>query len=90
MDGVETELVLTDAKVYNASKNWYVFDMDRLLAAELRTVISAAIYNGNTRLSNTLEYSADTYGNGKSGNLLTLCKAMVAYSDTAKAFFDGN
>ncbi len=90
MDGLAAEVILTDAKVYNSDRNWYAFDMDRLLAAELRTVMSVAVYNGNTRVSSTLEYSADTYGNGKSGNLLTLCKAMVAYSDTAKSFFDGN
>lgn len=30
---------------------------------------------------------ADTYGNNKTGNLLALCKALFAYSDSAKAYF---
>ena len=29
----------------------------------------------------------DTYGNNKTGTLLDLCKALFAYSDSAKAFF---
>ena len=50
-------------------------------------MVDAAIYEGTTKLSQTLRYSPDTYGNNKTGQLLTLCKALFAYSDTAKAFF---
>jgi hypothetical protein len=70
--------------------NSYAFTFDGLLAAELRTVLDAAVYAGDTRLSQTLRYSPDTYGNGKSSALLDLCKALFAYSDTAKAFFANN
>ena len=77
------------AEVYNPTQNWYNFDVDTLLAAELRSVVSAAIYNGDTQVSSTLVYSADTYANGKTGTLLTLCKALFAYSDSAKAYFAG-
>lgn len=77
------------AEVYNPTQNWYNFDVDTLLAAELRSVVSAAIYNGDTQISSTLVYSADTYANGKTGTLLTLCKALFAYSDSAKAYFAG-
>jgi hypothetical protein len=73
---------------YNTAKGWYAFDFDGLLAAELRTVVSVAVYAGDTRLSETMEYSADSYGNGKTGNLLTVCKAMIAYSDSALAYFN--
>ena len=81
---------VSDPQVYNASKNWYAFDLDTLLASELRSVVSVAVYNGNTRVSSTLIYSADTYGNGRTGDLLTLCKALFSYSDTAKAYFVNN
>ncbi len=81
------EVTLTDAEVYDASKNRYAFSFDGLLAAELRSVVEVAVYAGDTRLSQTLRYSPDTYGNGRTGQLLTLCKALFAYSDTAKAFF---
>ena len=85
--GVETEVVLTAPTLYSAAGNAYAFTFDGLLAAELRTVVEAAIYTGDTRLSQTLRYSPDTYGNGKTGQLLTLCKALFAYSDTAKIYF---
>ncbi len=81
------EVTLTDAEVYDASKNRYAFSFDGLLAAELRSVVDVAIYAGDTRLSQTLRYSPDTYGNGRTGQLLILCKALFAYSDTAKAYF---
>jgi hypothetical protein len=50
-------------------------------------VVSVQIYNGDTPLSATLQYSPDTYGNNKTGTLLELCKALFAYSDSAKAYF---
>ena len=74
-------------EVYNASKNYYCFVFDGLLAAELRTVMSAVIYNNGARVSSSYIYSIDTYGNGRTGDLLELCKALIAYSDTALAFF---
>jgi len=65
----------------------YVFTLDALLAAELRSVVSVQIFAGDIPVSCTLQYSADTYGNNKTGNLLELCKALFAYSDSAKAYF---
>jgi hypothetical protein len=85
--GVETQTVVTNPVLYRSSDNTYAFTFDGLLAAELRTVLDAAIYKGNTQLSQTLRYSPDTYGNGKTGQLLILCKALFAYSDSAKAYF---
>ncbi|MBR6825803.1 MAG: hypothetical protein IKM59_04570, partial [Oscillospiraceae bacterium] len=81
------QTVLTDPILYTAGKSWYSFSFSGLLAAELRCVVEAAVYEGNTRVSQTLRYSADTYGNSKSGDLLTLCRALVAYSDAALAYF---
>ena len=85
--GAEKTLTLTDAELYNADRGYYAFTLDTLLAAELRSVVSVQVYNGNTPVSCTLQYSADTYGNNKTGQLLTLCKALFAYSDSAKAYF---
>lgn len=87
VSGENKTVVLTDPKLYNAAKNYYAFDFDGLLSAELRTVLSVAVYNGNTQLSPTAVYSVDTYGNGKTGTLLTVMQAMIAYADSAKAFF---
>ena len=83
------ELLLTDAQLYNSRLNYYSFTLDTLLAAELRSVVSVQIYAGDSPVSATLQYSADTYGNNKTGALLDLCKALFAYSDSAKAYFAG-
>ena len=85
--GTVSQVTLTGPEVYNASKNQYAFSFDGLLAAELRSVVDVAVYDGSTRLSQTLRYSPDTYGNNRTGQLLILCKALFAYSDTAKAYF---
>ena len=85
--GERAELILANAELYNEKLSYYAFTLDALLAAELRSVVSVQIYCGETPVSSTLQYSADTYGNNKTGNLLDLCKALFAYSDSAKDYF---
>ncbi len=87
VDGTNKTLVLREAELYNVKNSYYAFTMDALTAAELRTVVSAQVYTGDSPVSATLQYSADTYGNNKEGTLLALCKALFAYSDSAKAYF---
>lgn len=86
-DGEEVTHVLRNCKVYNGEKSQYAFDFDGLRAAELRTVLSVAAYEGDNRVSATLQYSVDTYGNGKTGTLLEACQALMAYSDAALRYF---
>jgi hypothetical protein len=81
------DMTIENPELYNADYGYYAFTLDALLAAELRSVLSGQIYNGETPVSCTLQYSADTYGNNKKGNLLELCKALFAYSDSARAYF---
>ncbi len=76
-----------DPAPYGSGGNQYAFRFDGLLAAELRAVLSAHVMEGNTPVSDMLIYSADTYGNNKTGALGTLCRALFAYSDSAKAYF---
>ncbi|MBR4309197.1 MAG: heparinase II/III family protein [Oscillospiraceae bacterium] len=85
--GEALTVTLERPKVYGNSGVTYAFHMDRLLAAELRTVLTARVYEGDQPLSNSLTYSADTYGNHKTGALGELCKGLFAYSDAAKAYF---
>jgi len=85
--GIEKTEIITNPEAYGQGTGAYVFTLDSLLAAELRTVVSAQIYAGETPVSATLQYSPDTYGNNKTGTLLDLCKALFAYSDSAKAYF---
>ncbi len=81
------EEILKYPQSFNADNSLYSFSLDTLLAADLRCVVSAAVYEGDTQVSPTLEYSPDSYGNGKTGGLKTLCQALMAYSDTALAYF---
>ena len=89
ISGETKTVIIEGAEVYNTDRNYYAFSFDGLLAAELRTVVSAQVYAGNTPVSCTLQYSADTYGNNKTGTLQDLCKALFAYSDSAKTYFVG-
>ena len=86
-DEEEKTVTITDIQVYYEPSHYYVFDFDGLLASELRTVMRVAVYDGDTQVSVSTEYSVDSYGNGKTGALLALAQAMIAYSDSAKAFF---
>ena len=86
--GEAKSVTLTGAEVYNAANKYYSFTFSGLLAAELRSVLSAAIFEGETQLSDTLEYSAETYAAKTTGTALgTLSSALFAYSDAAKAYF---
>lgn len=85
--GNTKHLELRDPELYGESGNAYVFTLDTLLASELRAVVSAQIYSSETPVSPMLQYSPDTYGNHKTGDLGILCKALMAYSDAAKAYF---
>ncbi len=87
--GVSRTEIVEDLEVYNAAMNQYAFTFDGLLAAELRVVLTATVMENGTPVSNDLIYSADTYGIGKTGLLGELCKALFAYSDSAKAYFVG-
>ena len=84
--GVSRKMRITGPEAYGVAGR-YAFSFDGLLAAELRSVVSVRIFEGNAPLSCTLRYSADTYGNNKTGALGYLCKALFAYSDSAKAYF---
>ena len=86
--GETKSVTVTGIETYNANNKQYSFTFYGLLASELRTIVDVAIYNGNTQLSETLRYSAESYA-AKTGTtaLAGLTKALFAYSDSAKAFF---
>ncbi len=86
IDGEAKELTLAPT-VYNADKSLYLFTLDRLDAADLRAVLTCRVFAAGEAVSQTMTYSADSYGTGKTGTLLDLCKALFAYVDAAKAVF---
>ncbi len=87
LSGRELTATLRNPELYANREGYYCYRFDGLTAAELRSVLTATVYDGNTPISNSLTYSPDTYGNGKTGTLGNLCKALIAYSDSAKAYF---
>ncbi len=89
MDGLNQTIVLDNAVPYGGVANRFSFAFDALTAAELRCVLTAAVYVGDTQISNSSVYSIDTYGVGKKDSLLTLCQSLMSYSDTALAYFKG-
>ncbi len=90
IDGQVITAEVSEFSPYSNHANLYAFDFDGLLAAELRCPVTAALYAGDTQISDSLLYSPDSYGKGKTGTLLALCKALFAYSDSAKGFFTDN
>jgi hypothetical protein len=87
IDGETETVTLTESTVYNEERHYYAFDFDGLLSAEMRSVMHVAVCEGDMQLSPTMVYSIDTYGVSTSGALRTLVQAMLAYGDSAKAFF---
>ena len=73
--------------VYNAKNSSYAFNVDSLKSADMRDILSVAVYEGETQVSPTMQYSVESYGYGKTGQTLTVCQALLAYSDAAKAQF---
>ena len=86
-DGQKETVTVEEFEVYNEAKKQYAFIFNGLLAAELRAVVNVAIYAGNTQVSESWNFQADQYAIGKDGALLEMCKALFAYSDSAKAYF---
>ncbi len=87
VEGTTVTAEVRKLKDYLPSRNWYAFSFDDLLAAELRTTLSVAVFAGEEQVSQSILYRPDTYGNGITGTLGELCRALFAYSDKAKAYF---
>ncbi len=87
IEGKTVTATVKELEIYSAANGQYAFSYSGLLAAELRSVVSVQVYEKDIPVSCTLQYSADTYGNNKTGPLLEVCKALFAYSDSAKAYF---
>ena len=86
--GTKKTIELSDPTVYNASAGYYAVTCYELSAAELRTVITAVICDGEKQLSESLQYSPESYASKTGGTTLEpLCRALFAYSDSAHAYF---
>ena len=85
--GEEVSIVVEAAELYNTEKNFYAFTVDTLLATDMRCELTMALYEGDVQVSETHIYSVESYCASRTGALAELGKALLAYSDAAKAFF---
>lgn len=88
-DGADKIAVISGAD-FAEENGKYVASFSGLNALQMRTVLTAAVYAGDTRVSSTLNYSIESYAQGKAaGNdaLAELVNAMMSYGDAAAAYF---
>ena len=86
--GEEVALTVEACELYNSEKNFYAFTVDILLATDMRSELTMALYEGDTQVSETQIYSVESYCANKTGTIGNLAKALLAYSDAAMAFFN--
>ena len=67
----------------------YSIAFNDLAIVNLRVPLELQIVeeSGKVPVSNPMYYSISSYGSGKTGPLLTLCQALMAYSDSTRAYF---
>ena len=72
---------------YDGEKQQFTLSFAGLPATDLRTSLELCVVDpAGTQVSATMRYSIGSYGNGKTNTLLSLCQALMAYSDSAVAF----
>ena len=71
--------------------NRYSVDFGGLTAQQMAVPVYAAIYEGDTAISNTLQYSISSYYakqyNNDGSNLDNMLIAMIRYGDSAANYF---
>lgn len=75
---------------FAAADGKYIASFSGLNALQMRTVVTAEVYDGDTCVSNTLDYSIESYAVGKAaGNdaLAALVNAMMNFGISAENYF---
>lgn len=86
-NGIHKTVRLTEFVPIEGSEGLYEVECDFLAAKDLRSVLTATLYEGDVQCARSVRYSVESYASRQQGVLLTLCKAMMAYSDSARNFF---
>ncbi len=89
---VDNEVYIVDAKDFERIKdNQYYVYIKQLKAKQMRSDIYATVYRGDTKISNTILYSIETYvarmANGDD-SLSNLLRMMLYYGDSAATYFN--
>ena len=84
-------VISADEFLYEESTGRYYVDFGGLHAGQMRECVYVTVYNGDTAISNTLQYSIESYAYRYANNttyptLAALVKAMMRYGDAAYNF----
>jgi hypothetical protein len=84
------ETIIPAHRFTDTGSGIYMISFDQISAAQMGERIYATVYMGDTPVSNTVQYSIESYAyntqNTTDPNLAALVKAMLRYGDSAKAF----
>ncbi|MBQ6551148.1 MAG: leucine-rich repeat protein [Lachnospiraceae bacterium] len=88
----ETKTQTVKASKFKTSGSYYTADCTIIIPSEMRCVVSATIYDGSTPISNTLNYSIETYVYNRlmsstSATYKALILAMIKYGISAENHF---
>ena len=80
------------ASSFTKDGNYYIAYIDTIAITDVRSVISATLYDGNKAISDTLEYSIESYAknrlsNSNSESYKTLIKEMMKFGISAETHF---
>jgi len=80
---------------YDTSKKAYTAKLISIAAKDVGCTVTAKIYDGNTLISNTLEYSLETYAYNRLNKstdevFKSFLRAFMKYGFSAKAYFEKN
>ncbi len=87
----DVNVVIPGSK-FTKSGGYYIAKYNALAVTDFRSVISATLYNGNTAISDTLNYSIETYAydrlqNSNSETFKALIGAMMKFGISAETHF---
>ena len=80
------------ASSFTKDGNYYIAYINSIAITDVRSVISATIYNGNKAISNTLEYSIESYAKNRLSNsnnesFKTLITEMMEFGISSETHF---
>ena len=84
------EWTITQFQAVADKPGQYTFDFSGLSARQMHEIVSVTVYQGDTAVSNTLQYSIETYAFNKQNEarIGDLVLAMMRYSDSAAAYLN--
>ena len=86
LDGESYEIPATEFTLVNGYTNRYYVYFNKATASQMSMPVLATIVRGETEISNTVQYSIESYihaNRGADTNLSRLAEAMMKYADSA-------